>query len=68
MTPRLHFLDPLVEDLGLLPQVDYSLDPLGEDLSLSLFLAPALMPEAVLVVVLAWVVATAVQGLAPAAG
>ena len=60
-----------MEDLYLLPQVDLSQDPLGEDLSLDLPLAPASMPEAVPVVVwvvLAWVVTAAALDFAPAAG
>ena len=61
-----------MEDLCLLLRVDLPLDPLVEDLSLVLSQAPALVPEAVLVVVLvvvlAWVVTAAALDLAPAAG
>ena len=60
-----------MEDLCLLPGVDLSLDPLGEDLSLGLPLALASMPEAVpvvVLVVLAWVVTAAPLDLIPAAG
>ena len=71
MTPRLLLRDPLVEDLCLLSEGDLSHDPLGEDPSLALPLAPASVPEAVLVgvvVVPVWVVVLAGLESIPAAG
>ena len=56
-----------MEDLALLLREDLSLDSLGEDLSLALPLATASVPEAVLVVVLAFVVAETALNLTPAA-
>ena len=71
MTPHLLLWDPLVEDLCLLSEGDLSHDPLGEDLSLALPLAPASVPEAVpvgVVVVPVWVVVAAALDSTPAAG
>ena len=66
VTPRHHFLDPLVEDLALLLRDDLSWGSLTEDLSPPLAASSVL--EVVPGAVLTLVVAGAVLNLTPVAG